>query len=61
MAGNRNMRLVGMGAEPAELWKKEVVAQLRANYADWAANKSTTNELARYKVIDKDYIPVWDS
>ncbi|RYP16754.1 hypothetical protein DL765_004931 [Monosporascus sp. GIB2] len=58
MAGNRQMRLVGMGAEPAELWRKEVVDELRAGYADWVANKSTAKELAHYRVIDEPYVPV---
>ncbi|KAH8198339.1 hypothetical protein TruAng_007494 [Truncatella angustata] len=56
MAGNRNMRLVGMGAEPVEFWRKEVVDELRASYPDWVANKSTEKELGRYKLIDEPYI-----
>lgn len=48
------MRLVGVGAEPAELWKKEVVAELRTSYPSWVAHKSTAKELARYKLIDVD-------
>ncbi|KAF2181521.1 FMN-linked oxidoreductase [Zopfia rhizophila CBS 207.26] len=57
MAGNRQMRLVGMGAEPAQLWRKEVVDKLKAEYKDWAANKSTEKELQRYRAIDAAYIP----
>jgi 2,4-dienoyl-CoA reductase-like NADH-dependent reductase (Old Yellow Enzyme family) len=52
MAGNRQMRLVGLGAEPMPLWKKEVVDELRAQYSDWVSNKSTENERERYKVFD---------
>lgn len=58
MAGNRQMRLVGMGAEPSELWRKDVVDELRASYPGWVANKSTAQELTRYKIIDKEYVPV---
>ncbi|KAK7991354.1 NADH-dependent flavin oxidoreductase nadA [Apiospora saccharicola] len=61
MAGNRNMRLVGMGAEPAEFWRDEVVAELRASYPDWVANKSTERELGRYKLIDQAYLPAAES
>ncbi|KAJ5087781.1 hypothetical protein N7456_011397 [Penicillium angulare] len=57
MAGNRQMRLVGLGAEPAEIWKKEVVAELRTSYPNWVAHKSTAKELARYQLIDVDYLP----
>ncbi|KAK7968047.1 NADH-dependent flavin oxidoreductase nadA [Apiospora aurea] len=57
MAGNRNMRLVGMGAEPAEFWREDVVAELRAGYPDWVANKSTERELGHYKLIDQAYVP----
>lgn len=56
--GNRNMRLVGTGAEPEEFWRKEVVDRLRASYPGWVANKSTEKELARYKLIDKPYTPL---
>ncbi|RYC56917.1 hypothetical protein CHU98_g9285 [Xylaria longipes] len=59
MAGNRQMRLVSMGAEPSELWKKEVVDELRAGYKDWVTNKSTENERLHYQIIDKPYVPEW--
>lgn len=55
MAGNRNMRLVGMGSEPAELWRDEVVEDLRSNYPHWVANKSTVKELGQYKLIDEPF------
>ncbi|KAJ3577791.1 hypothetical protein NPX13_g2780 [Xylaria arbuscula] len=57
MAGNRQMRLVGMGAEPADLSRKEVVDELRSSYNDWVTHKSTDKELGRYKQIDKPHAP----
>lgn len=55
MAGNRNMRLVGMGREPLPLWKKEVIHELKAGYKNWAENKSTERELGFYEVFDAAY------
>ncbi|ORY63306.1 uncharacterized protein BCR38DRAFT_344489, partial [Pseudomassariella vexata] len=55
MAGNRNMRLVGMGLEPAPLWKKEVIDQLRSGYKEWTENKSTEKELGYYEVFDAGF------
>jgi hypothetical protein len=52
MAGNRNIRLVGLGREPDECWRKEVVEELKSAYGDWVSNKSTERELGRYRVID---------
>ncbi|KAF4628513.1 hypothetical protein G7Y89_g9637 [Cudoniella acicularis] len=57
MAGNRQMRLVGMGGEPLPLWKEEVVDELKDGYKDWAANKSTERELQRYKMVDAAHVP----
>ncbi|KAF2228714.1 FMN-linked oxidoreductase [Viridothelium virens] len=55
MAGNRNIRLVGLGAEPAECWRKGVIDELKATYDEWKSNKSTEKELGRYKLIDEPY------
>lgn len=51
MAGNRQMRLVGMGQEPAPLWEK-VVADLQAGFTAWKENKSTPHELEAYQIDD---------
>ncbi|OQV06982.1 hypothetical protein CLAIMM_11478 [Cladophialophora immunda] len=44
MCGNRNIREVGLGNEPLELWDPEVMAELREYYEIWVVNKSTDRE-----------------
>ncbi|KAI1871141.1 hypothetical protein JX265_006181 [Neoarthrinium moseri] len=55
MAGNRNIRMVGLGQPPLPCWKEEIIEGLKAQYKEWASNKSTVKELGRYRTIDKAY------
>lgn len=48
MAGNRIIREVGQGKEPLELWKDDVVAELRRGYDLWIDNKSSDREYVSY-------------
>ncbi|KAI1097736.1 hypothetical protein F4804DRAFT_338888 [Jackrogersella minutella] len=42
MAGNRQIRLVGMGLEPPPSWKRGAVDALKAAYPEWSAGKEYT-------------------
>jgi 2,4-dienoyl-CoA reductase-like NADH-dependent reductase (Old Yellow Enzyme family) len=48
MAGNRAIREVGQGKEPLELWKDEVIQDLRRGYDLWIDNKSSDREYISY-------------
>ncbi|KAK5052103.1 hypothetical protein LTR84_002907 [Exophiala bonariae] len=48
MAGNRTIREVGQGKEPLELWKDEVIQDLRKGYGLWVDNKSSDREYISY-------------
>ena len=48
MAGNRTIREVGQGKEPLEVWKDDVIRELRAGYELWMNNKSSDREYVSY-------------
>ncbi|KAJ9606386.1 hypothetical protein H2200_009347 [Cladophialophora chaetospira] len=48
MAGNRTIREVGRGQEPLELWRDDVINELRAGYELWVDNKSSDREYISY-------------
>jgi len=48
MAGNRQIREVGQGKEPLELWEEDVVEDLRRGYDTWIENKSSDHEFVSY-------------
>ncbi|KAI1406993.1 NADH:flavin oxidoreductase/NADH oxidase-like protein [Hypoxylon sp. FL1857] len=56
MAGNRQIRLVGMGLEPPQSWKRGALEALKAAYPEWSSRKSTDRERERYKLIDEEYV-----
>lgn len=48
MAGNRAIREVGQGKEPLQLWRDEVIQDLRRGYDLWVDNKSSDREYISY-------------
>ena len=48
MCGNRNIREVGLGNEPLELWREDVMREFRKSYDSWVGNKSTDREYPSY-------------